>query len=240
MDVEDILPDLPAHVGNLEAAVGKVEELLKPLLAAPFDQHASLLPPLDRAKLDVVVAFALTTLMFAFLKTQGVPPKDHPVRQEIDRIKSYVQKIRGAAGQDNPNMRVDSKVAGRFIHAALSANEEVKGEIQRRKANQNATSFLEEIQQSVAAQSPKGGAEQAQPSEAEGQGKKKKDKGKGKEVEVGAVSSPTHTSPTASPGLNKRKLGDEGADVETPPSSPNEGPEKKKKKKKKSKLGNNE
>ncbi len=34
-----------------------------------------------------------------YLKTQGIPPNNHPVRQELDRVRLYVKKIKMLSGE---------------------------------------------------------------------------------------------------------------------------------------------
>lgn len=65
-------------------------------------------------------------LVWILLKTKGVDPTNHPVMQELERVKSYFGKIKRV--QDNEKepaeqqkrMKVDRSAAGRFMRAALA------------------------------------------------------------------------------------------------------------------------
>merc|ERR1712196_405219 len=90
--------DPTAAISQLDACVGDIEALLQPMLSQPIKELTGGLPPLEAAKLSVVGAFAINTLFYIYLKTQGVDPAQHPVMQELDRVKSYFKKIREATG----------------------------------------------------------------------------------------------------------------------------------------------
>ncbi|ORX89180.1 exosome-associated factor Rrp47/DNA strand repair C1D [Basidiobolus meristosporus CBS 931.73] len=85
-------------VNQLEASLSKIQAHLDPLLSAPLNETIGKLPVMDRCKLEVMVAYAINTLFWIYLKTQGVPPNDHPVMKELERIRGYIQKIKETEG----------------------------------------------------------------------------------------------------------------------------------------------
>eukprot|EP00656_Telonema_subtile_P041170 TRINITY_DN46298_c0_g1_i1.p1 TRINITY_DN46298_c0_g1~~TRINITY_DN46298_c0_g1_i1.p1 ORF type:complete len:194 (+),score=57.95 TRINITY_DN46298_c0_g1_i1:143-724(+) len=114
--------DASTAISTLDACLSDVEAQLRPLFSKPVKELSAGLPPLESAKLQVVGAFAINTLFYIFLKTQGVDPSDHPVKQELDRVKSYFKKIREAsapAARDTQNTQLNVGAASRFIAAAL-------------------------------------------------------------------------------------------------------------------------
>lgn len=62
-----VLPDLSNLTTNLEECVAKVNRLLKPFFAVPLEQQLGKLEALERAKLEVLLAFCLNTLTFGRL-----------------------------------------------------------------------------------------------------------------------------------------------------------------------------
>merc|ERR1712166_95200 len=108
-------------VAQLDACLTDVEAQLRPLFSKPLKELAAGLPPLEAAKLNVVGAFAINTLFYIFLKTQGVDPTQHPVKQELERVKSYFRKIRETSSTATPtqNAQLNVGAANRFIAAAL-------------------------------------------------------------------------------------------------------------------------
>merc|ERR1712010_250218 len=93
------------------------------MLSKPLKELSAGLPPLEAAKLSVVGAFAINTLFYIYLKTQGVDPAQHPVIQELERVKGYFKKIReataGQAAGETKNAHLNVGAANRFIAAAL-------------------------------------------------------------------------------------------------------------------------
>ncbi|KAJ1030117.1 hypothetical protein NDA16_000817 [Ustilago loliicola] len=132
------LPTLQA----LSSSFSDLSAILQPLLAHNYEQLNSALQAnssttqnatedelhgrLDAARMQVSAAYVLMDLVWILLKTKGVDPTNHPVMQELERVKSYFGKIK--RGQDNEKepaeqqkgMKVDRSAAGRFIRAALA------------------------------------------------------------------------------------------------------------------------
>ncbi|KAI8802214.1 hypothetical protein BJ742DRAFT_833854 [Cladochytrium replicatum] len=113
---DDSIADIEEHV----SALLNDEQSLDTLMAG--------MAPLERAKLGVMLSFSINTLFFLYMKTQGVSAKGHPLQKEMDRIKTYFQKIKHAEGTDKANMRLDKAAAGRFIKHALSAQKSAEQE----------------------------------------------------------------------------------------------------------------
>ncbi|KND01171.1 uncharacterized protein SPPG_04261 [Spizellomyces punctatus DAOM BR117] len=188
---EEVVPDLSALTDTLESAVSRVTNLMEPLFSLPFEQQLGNLAPLERAKLEVLMAFAMNSLIFVYLKTQGVQP-DAPVKREMLRIKGYINKIKDAAGLNKPTMRLDSQAAKRFVNHSLIANPEVSEEIKKRKHESEADNFLSNISLPTNGASTPGtasGSSNANTSEPDGDvgkeepAKKKKKKNKKKKDE---------------------------------------------------------
>lgn len=77
--------------------------------------------------MQVSVAYVLMDLVWILLKTKGVDPTNHPVMQELERVKSYFGKIKRVQenekepeSEKGAGTRVDRSAAGRFIRAALA------------------------------------------------------------------------------------------------------------------------
>lgn len=81
-------PALLETLSELSDQLDALKTSIEPLLKVPFadlvsnDEH----PPLAKAKLDVLVSYALHDLIWVYLKTSGVDPTNHPVMQEIVRF----------------------------------------------------------------------------------------------------------------------------------------------------------
>ncbi|KAJ3020698.1 hypothetical protein HKX48_000362 [Thoreauomyces humboldtii] len=126
----------------LEVALARVKQLLEPVLARPLDEQLSKLDVTDRAKLDILLAFALNTLTFVYLKTQGSSTVKHPIKEELSRVKQYFKKYEEATNSKKNPSRIDKGAATRFIQHGLVANPEISSEIKKRKHEAEADSFI--------------------------------------------------------------------------------------------------
>eukprot|EP00300_Choanocystis_sp_HF-7_P013776 c18446_g1_i6.p1 GENE.c18446_g1_i6~~c18446_g1_i6.p1 ORF type:complete len:112 (+),score=20.02 c18446_g1_i6:35-370(+) len=75
--------ELDECVGNLEKSIGALESTLSDLLDQPMEEICPSDDPHAVARLQVSLAYALNASFFIYLKTQGVSPKDHPVKKEL-------------------------------------------------------------------------------------------------------------------------------------------------------------
>lgn len=87
----DMSAELPADfaepVRNFEASLATIEAQVRRLQAAPWAELCKGLPPLEVARVHLMVAYAVSTLFYMYLKTQGLSPASHPVREELERVK---------------------------------------------------------------------------------------------------------------------------------------------------------
>lgn len=124
-------PELPEEVTeSLETfheALGKVEDTFKPLLETSVDDLKEKMNPLQSAKLDLVVAYSINSMFWMYLTTQGVNPRQHPVKSELDRIKKYMGKVKEATEKKEASLRLDKGAAKRFVKSALWQPDAGKG-----------------------------------------------------------------------------------------------------------------
>ncbi|KAL1305968.1 hypothetical protein AAFC00_004105 [Neodothiora populina] len=124
MDVTDLAPQL----SSLSSTIDSLQETLSPLLTSALSASTSKLPLLDKAKLYVWTTYAIESLLFSYLRLNGVDAKTHPVFQELVRTKHYFEKITAAEDASSSKAagkpRLDTGAAGRFIKAGLAGNEE--------------------------------------------------------------------------------------------------------------------
>lgn len=99
--------------------MGKVEDVLKPLLETSVDDLREKMNPVESAKLDLVVAYSINSMFWMYLTTQGVNPREHPVKFELDRIKKYMGKVKDATEKREASLRINKEAAQRFVKSAL-------------------------------------------------------------------------------------------------------------------------
>ena len=113
-NVVDLLEQLDDEVDDLE-------EALAPILKAGLADTASKLPLLDKAKLYVLITYAVESMLFSYLRLHGVNAREHPVFVELTRVKQYFDKIKRAENpvDQKPGMVIDKSAAHRFVRAGL-------------------------------------------------------------------------------------------------------------------------
>lgn len=118
-------PNLQPLVDNLSSNIDDVEESLAPLLNTALAASTSKLPLLDKAKLYTLVTYAIESILFSYLRLNGVDAKSHPVFNELTRVKQYFEKIKVAeTSHVKRNTTLDKAAAGRFIKHGLAGNDE--------------------------------------------------------------------------------------------------------------------
>jgi len=108
---------------KLDSNIKEIEQQLAPFFEVPNQDLEESLSPLEKAKLSIIVAYAINTLFYSYLKTQGISPQDHPVKKELERIKLYIKKLQNVTElQKGPKSRIDREAADRFIARELNQN----------------------------------------------------------------------------------------------------------------------
>ncbi|KAJ5152979.1 uncharacterized protein N7482_009457 [Penicillium canariense] len=116
MDPTDLLPQLE----QLDDNVDDLEEVLQPFLGSSLTKMSKNLPVMDKAKLHVLITYALESLIFSYLRLHGVDAKQHPVFRELTRVKQYFDKIKALETEpEQRTMTLDKAAANRFIKHGL-------------------------------------------------------------------------------------------------------------------------
>ncbi|OQR81086.1 hypothetical protein ACHHYP_16779 [Achlya hypogyna] len=126
------------HLGNASSALSAIEEYLAPLTTKSVDELTVNAAPIEKAKLQVGLAYSVNALLYILLKTQGASSKDlrqTQVKAELDRVKGFVQKIKYSEEMaKGPQVKIDAAAAGRFINHALSSDQVYVKALNERKA----------------------------------------------------------------------------------------------------------
>uniref|UniRef100_A0A1A8J1D5 Nuclear nucleic acid-binding protein C1D n=1 Tax=Nothobranchius kuhntae TaxID=321403 RepID=A0A1A8J1D5_NOTKU len=76
------------------------------------------LDPLDQAKLDLMSVYTLNSLFWMYLVTQGINPREHGIKQELERIRTYMNRVKEITDKKKA-ARLDKGAASRFLRNAL-------------------------------------------------------------------------------------------------------------------------
>lgn len=129
--------DVVDSIRNFDGALRNVESLVSRLQSQPWSQLVGPnMPPLDSARLHLMIAYTINSLFWMYLRVQGINAHDHPVKAELDRVKKCLRKVKEAEAkasvsgaetatrgqpQPQPQMSLDAAAANRFIAAALGS-----------------------------------------------------------------------------------------------------------------------
>ncbi|KAK8864301.1 hypothetical protein IAR55_001548 [Kwoniella newhampshirensis] len=117
MSAHEITPQ--QTLASLTSSLDTLEKAFKPLESSPWSETISALPTLERAKMDVLVSYAINDLIWVYLKTKGIDPEKHDVSAELERIKAYYAKVRAVEEPEIQRLQINSAAAKRFIHSSL-------------------------------------------------------------------------------------------------------------------------
>lgn len=112
-------------IEDLDASLENLQEILEPLLNSSLHAASRKLPLLDRAKLNVTVVYAIESLLFSYLRINGVDAKEHAVFKELSRVRSYFDKLKEADDKlKKPTLVLDKAATNRIIaHDLVSARD---------------------------------------------------------------------------------------------------------------------
>eukprot|EP00904_Undaria_pinnatifida_P000049 jgi/Undpi1/10044/HiC_scaffold_28.g12498.m1 len=87
------------------------------------EEVGSCISAADRAKLNLQVAYGVSSLFYMFLRTQGVSPSTHPVKGELERIRGYFGRLKQVGKPpEQRKLKVDTEASRRFIDSALASD----------------------------------------------------------------------------------------------------------------------
>nr|XP_046224450.1 nuclear nucleic acid-binding protein C1D [Oncorhynchus gorbuscha] len=121
--VEDYPTEIEEQLTGFESSVGAVNNMVQTILSMPRNELVKKLDPLEQAKLDLMSAYSLNSLFWMYLVTQGINPKEHAIKQELERIRTYMNRVKEITDRRKA-ARLDKAAASRFLRNALWKPEE--------------------------------------------------------------------------------------------------------------------
>ncbi|TAQ85493.1 hypothetical protein B7494_g6181 [Chlorociboria aeruginascens] len=132
---------------QLDDEIDDLEDSLSPLVKTALSETTSKLPLLDKAKLYVLVTYAIESILFSHLRLNGVKAREHPVFLELTRVKQYFEKIKNAeapkdAVEKRATIRLNVPGAARVIRAGLAGNDKHDLDRAEQQAKERATTHI--------------------------------------------------------------------------------------------------
>ncbi|XP_068597525.1 nuclear nucleic acid-binding protein C1D [Brachionichthys hirsutus] len=122
---EDFPDEIDDQLRGFDLSVSAVTAMLEKLISMPRNELEQKLDPLEQAKLDLMSAYTLNSLFWMYLVTRGVNPREHGIKQELERIRTYMNKVK-EIGDKKKAARLDKGAAARFVRNALYEPDEKK------------------------------------------------------------------------------------------------------------------
>ncbi|XP_022608675.1 nuclear nucleic acid-binding protein C1D isoform X2 [Seriola dumerili] len=145
MRTEDYPHEIDEQLTGFDSSVSSVKTMLEKLMSMPRNDLLQKLDPLDQAKLDLMSAYTLNSLFWMYLVTQGVNPREHGIKQELERIRTYMNRVKEITDKKKA-ARLDKGAAARFLRNALYDPEEK--ESRKRTASKKAANTPADTPQS--------------------------------------------------------------------------------------------
>ncbi|KAM6309632.1 nuclear nucleic acid-binding protein C1D [Podargus strigoides] len=117
-NTEEYPTEIHDYLTAFEKSLGSVDEMLKTMMSVSRSELLQKLEPLEQAKLDLVSVYTLNSMFWVYLATQGINPKEHPVKQELERIRTYMNKVKEIADKKKAS-KLNKGAASRFVRNAL-------------------------------------------------------------------------------------------------------------------------
>ena len=114
-------------IQKLDIVVNSLETQFMGLFETPLVELLPRLSAVEKAELQINFGYLLNSLFYIHLKLEGLDPKNHECKKELDRVKTYFEKLKTAQGKNKPGMVIDASAAKRFVLSGLQGNDEIKG-----------------------------------------------------------------------------------------------------------------
>ncbi|XP_060579171.1 nuclear nucleic acid-binding protein C1D-like, partial [Ruditapes philippinarum] len=114
----EIPHELRGKVAAFDSSLNNVENEFEPLLKLSQIELNAKLSNLEKAKLDLVAAYSINSLFWMYLNVCGVNPKDHGIKQELDRIRSYMNRVKEIQDKEKAP-KIDVSASKRMVKSAL-------------------------------------------------------------------------------------------------------------------------
>ena len=114
-DLSKLPADLAEPITDLAAAIATIEAQVQRLQGASWAAMCKGLSPLEVARMHLMVSYTVNTLFYVYLKTQGLPTANHPVLEELERVKAYIRKVKEVSQAQSQSRGVASEAAAQRV-----------------------------------------------------------------------------------------------------------------------------
>ncbi|KAF6716562.1 Nuclear nucleic acid-binding protein C1D [Oryzias melastigma] len=141
-NIEEYPHEIDEQLRSFDSSVTAVKSMLDRLMSMSRNELLQKLDPLDQAKLDLMSAYTLNSLFWVYLVTRGVNPREHGIKQELERIRTYMNRVKEITDKKKA-ARLDKGATSRFIRSALYEPDD-KDSRKKKESNKPADPTAEE------------------------------------------------------------------------------------------------
>lgn len=118
---DGLTEDLHASVTAFDERLSIIEDLFKNLSQVPLSEIQAQMSSFDKAKLDVLGAYAVNSLFWMYLRVNGEDPTEHGIKKEIEIVQSYMSRVEEVDKKLKaaPGPKLNIAAATRFLRNAL-------------------------------------------------------------------------------------------------------------------------
>ncbi|XP_067939273.1 nuclear nucleic acid-binding protein C1D-like [Watersipora subatra] len=116
--VDKGIEELSPIIDDVDNKISSVSESLQPLLDCPVADMAAKVGVLQRAKIDLISLYAVNSMFWVYLKTLGINPTTHGLSKELNRVKTYLGRMKEAEDRKLAP-RLNKDVTKRVMRNAL-------------------------------------------------------------------------------------------------------------------------
>lgn len=109
-------------LNNVKKSLERIDDCIYPLENLSYAEVCSQLKAIEAVKLDVSMAFSIASLYYVSLCVKGVNTQNHPIKDELNRIKGYVEKISKLEESRKRKLELDVPAASRAIQFEILKN----------------------------------------------------------------------------------------------------------------------
>lgn len=116
---------MEAFISGLELSLDALEPAVDKLVSKSYNERVADATHLEKIKLTNGYTYILSSLLFAYLKSQGLDTSKHAIMLELDRCKSYMKRLKDLELKDDKELlqkEQDAALVQRFMKSQLQGN----------------------------------------------------------------------------------------------------------------------
>nr|XP_003407376.1 nuclear nucleic acid-binding protein C1D-like [Loxodonta africana] len=106
--------EIQKYLSVFKNPLGAVAKILKTKISVPRNELLQKLDPLEQAKVNLVSIYILNLMFCVYLAIPGVNPMGHPVKQELERMRVYVNRVKEITDKKKAG-KLDKSATSRFV-----------------------------------------------------------------------------------------------------------------------------